>query len=1087
MRLWGLRSGPAQYGLLLATIVIVGAFLLTRAMDAESHNRRLRLLLELQAAEAALDRDVLRVTSFLLQQFDPLVKTERRIRARLRQLEAEIPEDRVASGLRRGMSEYRHVLEEKLALQEHIKSQVALVRNGLLYLPLVNAAVARVDSDLGSETATLLNELYRYNLFPSSSLADRISVQIDELELFSEPALADKEAFKNLVFHMRANLNLTGGLSELESAYVAAPSGARFDALYQNYTALYAAQVRRANVFTLLLLGLTLGLFLILGVTLGRLHRARAAAERAWTQLRDAVESLSEAFALFAPDGRLVLHNRRYQELYPWLQGLLSAGEATLAQIYDAHRAEGRFREPPRVPDSGRLVGRCEQGDGADIHIEEIEGGRWYRASDSVTTTGELACVRIDISEGKRFEQELRKLYRALEQSPASVIITDADGTIEYANPKVEEITGYKADEVIGKNPRIFKSGDKSQEDYKELWETIVAGKTWRGQFHNKRKDGSIYWEAASISPVRDEEGRITHFIAVKEDITARKRAEEQLRMNATVFETTTEGIMVTDADNRVRTVNPAFTRITGYRAEEIVGRNPRILSSGRHDQAFYASLWETLARTGYWHGEIWNRRKDGSVYPEWMSLALIRDDKGQVQEHVAVFSDISQRKEDEAQIRRQANYDALTGLPNRSLLFERVDSALRSARREKWIVALLFVDLDRFKVVNDSMGHVVGDELLRQVAQRLNDQVRDGDTVARFGGDEFVLLLEDIDRAEDAAVIARKVITSLENEFSLVSREVFIGASVGITLYPVDADDAAVLLRNADMAMYRAKEAGRNTYRFYTKEMNTAVQSRMDMERELRLALERDQLSLDYQPIVRIDDGTMAGLEALLRWRHPRLGQVPPAEFVPLLEETGFIREVGGWVLSRACAKLAQWRAQRGDLRISVNLSSRQIALGLSAAEVLKTIDSAGLPPDAVTLEITEGLMLEGSAKVRSWLEDVHTAGVGLAVDDFGTGYSSLGYLKRFPMDRLKIDRSFVLGLPDSREDALLVRAIHSMATSLDLKVVAEGIETAEQAGFLADLGCELGQGFLYSRPVAEDAVPDLPERFSDRLSHQT
>jgi diguanylate cyclase (GGDEF)-like protein/PAS domain S-box-containing protein len=639
-------------------------------------------------------------------------------------------------------------------------------------------------------------------------------------------------------------------------------------------------------------------------------------------------------------------------------------------------------------------------------------------------------------------------------------------------------VTGYSAAEVLGENPRLLKSGDKDSAEYRELWETILAGQVWRGQFHNRRKDGTIFWESASISPVRDAEGALTHFIAVKEDITVRKRVEDQLRLNATVFDTIGEGILVTDALTRIKTVNPAFTRITGYEPEEVVGRSPSILASGRHDAAFYRELWGALRRTGYWSGEIWNRRKDGRVYPEWLSLAAIRDPQGEIQEYVGVFSDITRRKQDEEQIRRQANYDALTGLPNRTLLVDRLARALAAAHREELKVALLFVDLDRFKGVNDSLGHAVGDELLQQVAGRLRDCLRETDTVARFGGDEFVVMLEGVRHANDAAQVAKKLIADLERPFALVGREVFIGASVGITLYPDDSQDADNMLRNADMAMYRAKDAGRNTYQFFTLTMNEEVQARIELERDLRQALERGQLCLHWQPIVSAVEGRMVAAEALLRWEHPARGQVPPGLFVPLAEDTGLIGPIGRWVMGEAMRQCAQWQREGLRIRANVNLSSRQLALGLEVAELQSLLAESGAEPAWLALEITETLMLDGSLSTLRWLEQVRALGIGLSVDDFGTGYSSLSYLKRYPMDSLKIDRAFVNGLPGDREDASLVQAILALARSLGLKVVAEGVETEAQWHFLRAKGCTLMQGWLFSKAVEPGLIPELARR---------
>ncbi|MEJ2691844.1 MAG: EAL domain-containing protein, partial [Candidatus Thiodiazotropha sp.] len=702
-------------------------------------------------------------------------------------------------------------------------------------------------------------------------------------------------------------------------------------------------------------------------------------------------------------------------------------------------------------------------------HLEYVEGKTWYLASNNATSEGGMVCVRTDITESKRRETELRKLGRALEQSPASVVITSTDGFIEYVNPKFEQVSGYSAEEAIGQNPRILKSGDKTPEDYREMWSTLLVGKEWRGIFHNKRKDGSIYWEAASISPLRDESGAITHFIAVKEDITAQKRAEDQLRMNATVFETTSEGIMVTDADNLIKTVNPAFSRITGYEAEEAIGRSPNMLSSGRHTKAFYEQLWSAVVQHGYWSGEIWNRRKDGSVFPEWLSIAAIKGEEGLVKEYVAVFSDISKHKQDEEKIRYQANFDALTGLPNRSLLGDRLQQAILSADRERWKVALLFIDLDQFKVVNDTFGHVMGDELLQLVAERIRKSVREADTVARFGGDEFVILLQDVNDLDAAALVASKVITEVTRAFTLYQREIYVGASVGITVYPDDAASPDSLLRNADMAMYQAKERGRNNYQFFTASMQRQTIERQQLEQDLRQALQRDELELCYQPVIDARSNRVCSLEALLRWNHPKKGRISPETFIPLAEDCGLIGPIGEWVVKGACKQLSLWQGYGYDqLTVAINLSSRQRELGLESDFIRQVLQESGVSAESVTLEITESLLMRNTDESVEWLTRIKSLGVKLSVDDFGTGYSSLSYLKRFPVDALKIDRSFVNDLPEDRDSASLVRTIIGMAHSLNLGLVAEGVETEQQIRFLINEGCNLLQGYYFAKPMS-------------------
>ncbi|MCM8855519.1 MAG: EAL domain-containing protein [Candidatus Thiodiazotropha sp.] len=538
--------------------------------------------------------------------------------------------------------------------------------------------------------------------------------------------------------------------------------------------------------------------------------------------------------------------------------------------------------------------------------------------------------------------------------------------------------------------------------------------------------------------------------------------------MNATVFETTAEGIMVTDADNMIKTVNPAFSRITGYPAEEVIGHSPNMLSSGRHDNEFYEALWDSVLQKKYWTGEIWNRRKDGSVFPEWLSIAAIPGEDGVAKEYVAVFSDITKHKQDEEQIRYQANYDALTGLPNRSLLSDRLVQAIGSAHREKWKLAILFIDLDQFKMVNDTFGHVMGDELLQLVASRIGECVRESDTVARFGGDEFIILLQDVSDMDAVANVATKVIEKITRVFTLYGREIYIGASVGITIFPDDATNADSLLRNADMAMYQAKDRGRNSYQFFTASMQQRTLERQQLELDLRLAIKRGELEIYYQPVMDAYLDRVISVEALLRWNHPHRGIVSPTIFIPLAEDSGLIGPIGEWVIKGACEQLSQWhKSGYPDLKLAVNLSSRQRELGLEASYLKQVLDDNRLSPGALNLEMTEGLLMRDTDEAITWLSSFKALGVNLSVDDFGTGYSSLSYLKRFPVDVLKIDRSFVADLPSNSDDASLVKTIVAMAGSLNLGLIAEGVETEEQADFLVGIGCYNLQGFYYAKPM--------------------
>ncbi len=1059
------HSSLIQYALILTTITVVFLFFQTRAVNIEQHNKRVDILLQLKQAEGKVDRDLLQVTSFLLVQYDPFVDLYHRINALAKEINLDnlTTENQLFS---EKLDQYLGTINEKFELLEQLKSKAALIRNGLHYLPVIANQFHQQEPDIGDEVILLLNQQYRHHLLPSFLDVSTISKKIIEVQNKYQDKVKSVDLFENVLFHMEANLKLMSEMVNLRESYVNIPSYQRFDDLYNYYTDYHTEQSRNSERYSTLLLAMTVLLFAILGYTIQKLNMAHDLSRKSHKQLVDAVNTISEAFALFAEDGRLILYNQKYLEFYPWLKDQIDQN-TTLEDITFANISEGMLIDNEKTGELADYPDNENKPLTRSNYIEQFPDGRWFMANDSVTSSGEMVCVRIDITERTRTEIELRKLYRALEQSPASVVITDIKGNIEYVNPKFVETTGYSEEEAIGNNPRMLKSGDKDETAYGELWKTITEGRVWRGQFKNRKKDGAVYWESASISPVRDGDGDITHFIAVKEDVTAHKYIEDQLRLNATVFDTASEGIIITDANNHIKTVNPAFTQITGYSLDDVFGLRPSILNSGLHDEEFYQDMWKSLHDKGYWSGEVWNRRKDNTIYPEWLSISVIRDEDGDIQEHVAIFSDITRRKQDEEQIRQQANYDALTGLPNRSLLVDRLTQAITLSRRDNSRVALLFIDLDRFKVVNDTLGHVLGDELLKLVSQRLSDCVRESDTVARFGGDEFVVVLTEVKNSTDPSDVAQKVISTIDKPFKIHNREIFIGASIGITIYPDDSKDINTMLRNADMAMYSAKSIGRNSYQFYTHVMNEQAQQRMELERDLRKAIERNEFYLCYQPIIEIESGDIVSVEALIRWDHPQKGIIKSDLFIPMAEESGLIGTLGRWILQDACRQASVWQQSGNNINVNINISSRQLALGLQSDEVVNIINQAGIEVSSVVLEITEGFLLDGTRSTMHWLNDLKKNGVNLAIDDFGTGYSSLGYLKRYPMDTLKIDRSFIHDITEDPGDASLVKAIISMAHSLGLDVVAEGVETTEQLTLLKTLKCDKAQGYLISKPV--------------------
>ncbi len=552
--------------------------------------------------------------------------------------------------------------------------------------------------------------------------------------------------------------------------------------------------------------------------------------------------------------------------------------------------------------------------------------------------------------------------------------------------------------------------------------------------------------------------------------------SHHHLRLAERVFETTAEGILITDAVRHIESVNPAFTRITGYGADEAMGETPSLLKSGRHDTDFYRDMWSAINESGAWQGEIWNRRKNGDIYPEWLSISAIRNQEGEVTNYIAIFNDITHRKEAEDYVRHLAYHDPLTGLPNRSLFLEHLDHALHHAHRQSRMVAVMFLDLDRFKIINDTLGHAIGDKLLVETARRLKEAVREGDTVSRLGGDEFTVILEDVRNAPDVAAVAQKIISALSQPMALDGHELYVTTSIGISLYPTDDQQAEILVQHADAAMYRAKEQGRNHYQFFTADMNTRAFERLALENSLRKALERDEFVLHYQPRVDVKSRRITGMEALLRWNHPDLGLVPPAQFITIAEETGLIVPIGEWVLRTASQRNKAWQDQGYPaMSMAVNVSARQFKQGRLVEAVRQVLAETGLDPACLELEITESVAMEHADDSIKKLNELKAMGIRISMDDFGTGHSSLSYLKQFPIDSLKIDKSFLQDTDRDSKDAAIALAISAMAERLNLKVITEGVETREQLAFLVENKSDEVQGYYFSHPLPEEEFTAL------------
>jgi diguanylate cyclase (GGDEF)-like protein/PAS domain S-box-containing protein len=584
--------------------------------------------------------------------------------------------------------------------------------------------------------------------------------------------------------------------------------------------------------------------------------------------------------------------------------------------------------------------------------------------------------------------------------------------------------------------------------------------------------DGSHHWVAMIGNAVRDQKGSITALHGTLQNITERKAAEEAQTIAATAFESQ-QGMFIADAQKVILRVNKAFTAITGFAAGEAVGQTPSLLKSGQHDTAFYAAMWDTISRSGVWQGEIWNRHKNGKVYPEHLSISTVKNAAGLLTHYVGAFSDLTSYKAAEEQINDLAYTDLLTGLPNRRLLIVRLQQAITAAEGHQHQGALLLVDLDNFKNLNDSLGHARGDEVLQRFAKRLSAAVGDGDTVARLGGDEFAVLLDRLSQdpqkaLRQAQTVVNRMLEALKQPYELAGSLVSCTASIGITFFGEQYEETLEPFKRAELAMYQAKSAGRATLRFFEPQMQAVVNARVMLEEALRQAINKQQFTLYYQAQVSDSEGIM-GVEALLRWFDPKRGMVSPAEFIPLAEETGLILPIGNWVLEAACQQLVLWAGQpeRQHLSIAVNVSARQFRESNFVAQVLATLERTGANAQRLKLELTESVLIADAEDVIVKMNTLKAIGVGFAIDDFGTGYSSLSYLKRLPLERLKIDQGFVRNILMDADDAAISRAVIAMASSMGLGVIAEGVETEAQREFLANMGCHTYQGYLFSRPV--------------------
>ena len=719
---------------------------------------------------------------------------------------------------------------------------------------------------------------------------------------------------------------------------------------------------------------------------------------------------------------------------------------------------------------------------GEDVAVQAMKAG----AQDYVMKGGlarlppaierELADVAVR-RERRRTEESLRQLSLVVKQAADSVFITDPVGHIQYVNPAFEDLTGYVEGEALGQGSSILRSGHHDDDFYRVMWETIVRGDVYRGTLVNRRKDGGVFYEDKTITPLTDEDGHVTHFVSTGRDVTARVRADEERNRVVAILEATPDLVAIMRPNGALSYLNSSGRRrLRVAEGEDITRHSIQELFPERVYKRLVDEGWPELYRAGVWSGETVLQIAGGREIPVSQVMLAHTGKEGEIEYLSTIVRDISEQKRFEAKLQHRATHDRLTNLPNRFLLADRLGAALERAWRYGRHVAIVFLDLDNFKRVNDSLGHPAGDEVLQAVARRMQNCLRPTDTVARHGGDEFTVLLDDLVHPDGAVVVLNKIRAAFERAVISGTHEIYITFSAGIAVYPQDGKIAEDLLRNADTAMYRAKTAGVNQYSFYAADMNARSHELLSLEADLRHALERREFRLYYQPQVELAEGRITGMEALIRWQHPQHGLISPADFVPLLESTGQIGAVGEWVLRQACADLlACHEAGFPELRVSVNVSAVQFNDNKLLDKVRSALTEEGVPPQALELELTENIVMREPQAAAEILQALQNLGVRIAVDDFGTGYSSLNYLKNFPLDVLKVDQSFVRDLMEDSSDAAIVEASILFAHKLGLATVAEGVETAAQLAFLRAHGCQMAQGYYLSRPVPFAELFDL------------
>ena len=810
--------------------------------------------------------------------------------------------------------------------------------------------------------------------------------------------------------------------------------------------------------------------------------------------LRASIDALDEAFVLYDPQDRFVFCNERYKAIYATSADLMVPG-ASFEDMLRAGALRGQYPEAIGQVDAWIAQRMAVHRSGNTTITQKTDSGKTLRILERRTEDGYTVGFRVDITaftDATEAALAANRHYQSLldAASEVSIIATDTSGIVQVFNRGAERMLGYTAEEVIGhRRAADFhlqeEVGQRARELSVELGLPISGlsvftakpdrdGQEQR-EWTYRRKNGESISVAMVVTAVRSASNEITGYLGIAQDITQRKQAQANLQLSANVFTWAREGILITDADTRIIQVNVAFTRITGYAEDDVIGRSPSVLKSGRQDQAFYARMWQSIKTVGHWEGEIWNRRKSGEVYAELLSISAVHDAHNKIQNYVGLFTDISSQKAHEQELEHIARYDVLTALPNRALLADRLQQEMAHCLRQRKQLAVVFIDLDGFKQVNDQHGHNIGDEVLIGLAQRMKAALREGDTLSRIGGDEFVAVLTALDHPRDCELVLTRLLEAAAQTMVINGAEIQVSASIGVTLFPQDAGEPDLLMRHADHAMYQAKQAGKNRYHYFDVKDDTDVKTHRETIHQIQSALERGEFVLHYQPKVNLKSGAVMGMEALIRWQHPVRGLLAPGEFLPAIEGHPISLLVGEWVLRTALAQMDQWRQSGLDLPVSVNVGGLQLLHPHFVAILLELLALyPGVAPQNLELEILETSALHDIEEVSRVMHACSKLGVRFALDDFGTGYSSLTYLKRLPAQTLKIDQSFVRDMLGDPDDAAIVEGIIGLTVAFRRSVIAEGVETMGHGAMLLSLGCFQAQGYGVARPMpAQEVAP--------------